>query len=351
MAYARTVLGDIADQELGVTLSHEHLICDSRMWLSPPPEDEIGRQLAAAPEPTLDTLWWHRQFPNSNASVLVLDDEATAIAELREFARLGGGTLVELTCAMGRHLSAMRRISAATGVHVVAGTGHYIAASHAPQVATATVPELANAMIADIEHGDSDGTRCGVIGELGMSWPVHPDELKVLRAAAHAQRATGTAISIHTAAHAVDEDSALLAADVLAAEGADLSRVVMGHMDTSLHRPDYHRAALARGCMIQYDLFGHEFFESENDFQSFGDTETVRAVAKLVEDGWADQILLSHDICYKIQLQKYGGYGYGHILRNIVPRLKLCGVPEDVITRILRDNPRRIFAMPGGDGA
>lgn len=37
--------------------------------------------------------------------------------------------------------------------------------------------------------------------------------------------------------------------------------------------------------------------------------------------------ILSHDICYKIQLQKYGGYGYAHLLRNIVPRLELCGVP------------------------
>src|SRR5271166_4611326 len=125
MNYARTVLGDIAEDDLGITLSHEHLICDSRTWLAPPPHDPIGRELAAAPEPTLDTLWWHRQFPNSNASVLVLNDEPTAIDELNAFARLGGGTLVELTCEMGRNLPALQRISAATGIHVIAGTGYY----------------------------------------------------------------------------------------------------------------------------------------------------------------------------------------------------------------------------------
>jgi phosphotriesterase-related protein len=347
MNYARTVLGDIGGAELGITLSHEHLICDSSMWLAQPPDDPVGRQLAAAPEPTLDTLWWHRQFPNSNPSVLALDDEQTAIDELAVFAGLGGGALIELTSEMGRSLPALRRISAATGVHVIAGTGHYIAAAHDPAVASATVPELADAMISDINQGDADGIKCGVIGELGMSWPVHPDEIKVLRAAAHAQAATGAAISIHTAAHAVDEDSALLAADVLESEGADPSRVVMGHMDTSLHRPDYHRAVLDRGYVIQYDLFGHEFFESENDFQSFGDTETVRAVARLVDQGWTSRILLSHDICYKIQLQKYGGYGYAHLLRNIVPRLELCGVPRAVSASILRDNPREIFTISG----
>ena len=345
MNYARTVLGDVAEAELGITLSHEHLICDSRMWLAPPPPDPVGRRLAAAHEPTLDTLWWHRQFPNSNAAILVLNDEQTAIDELSEFAKFGGGTLVELTCAMGRDLPGLRRISAATGVNVIAGTGHYIAASHDPAVASATVAELADAMISDICQGGAHGIKCGVIGELGMSWPVHPDELKVLKAAALAQAATGAAISIHTAAHAVDEDSALLAADVLESAGADLTRVVMGHMDTSLHRPAYHRAVLRRGCLIQYDLFGHEFFESENGFQSFGDTETVRCVARLVEEGWASRILLSHDICYKIQLQKYGGYGYAHILRNIVPRLELCGVSSAVSTGILRDNPRQVFAI------
>ena len=64
-------------------------------------------------------------------------------------------------------MPALRRISAATGVHVIAGTGHYIAAAHDPAVASATVSELADAMISDINHGDADGIKCGVIGEAG----------------------------------------------------------------------------------------------------------------------------------------------------------------------------------------
>jgi phosphotriesterase-related protein len=96
-------------------------------------------------------------------------------------------------------------------------------------------------------------------------------------------------------------------------------------MDAMLHRPEYLRATLARGGMVEFDLFGHEFFESENAFQSFGDTENCRAAAALAAEGYTDRLLLSHDICYKIRLQCYGGYGYAHLLRSILPRLRLLG--------------------------
>jgi phosphotriesterase-related protein len=126
----------------------------------------------------------------------------------------------------------------------------------------------------------------------------------------------------------------------------------MGHVDAMLDRPGYLRATLARGCLVEFDLFGHEFFESEHAFQSFGDTEKCRAVAALSADGHADQLLLSHDVCYKIQLQSYGGYGYAHLLRNILPRLRLLDVPEDQIAQMTVHNPRRVLSIPatGGDG-
>ncbi len=221
-----------------------------------------------------------------------------------------------------------------------------MAASHEPWVARATIEGLAQRMVHEIEVGvGGRRIRCGVIGELGLSWPLHADEVKVLRAAAVAQRLTGAAITIHTAAHSVDSDSALAAADVLADEGADLRRVIMCHMDTSLHRLDYHRAVLDRGCYVEYDLFGHEFFESENGFQSFGDTERVRAVAMLIEEGFERQVLLSHDICYKIQLQAYGGYGYAHLLRNISKRLELVGINPHTLEGVLVDNPAVVFPL------
>jgi phosphotriesterase-related protein len=109
--------------------------------------------------------------------------------------------------------------------------------------------------------------------------------------------------------------------------------------------PSYLRDTLATGCMVEFDLFGHEFFESENDFQSFGDTEKCRAVAALAAEGYASQLLLSHDVCYKIQLQTYGGYGYAHLLRNILPRLRLLGVPDDSLDQMTKRNPARVLSL------
>ena len=344
----RTVLGDIPAELAGVVLPHEHLICDSTVWLQDP-IDSVGARMAGA-QIAIENLWWMRQFPNTSREVVILDDEGIAISELRMFAEAGGSTLVDLTTpGIGRDVEALSRISARSGVHIVAATGFYIAAAHPSRVSTESISGLATEMIKEIAEGIGDtGIRAGVIGELGVSHPIDPNEAKVLRAAAHAQIETGAAISVHTAAHAIDVNSALEIADILKDAGADMDRVVMGHLDTSLHRPDYHRAVAERGCFLEFDLFGHEFFESENGFQSFGDTETARAVALLAAEGHADQLLVSQDTCYKIQLTEYGGYGYAHILRSIVPRLRLWGLAEDDIRKILVENPRRAFAIDMG---
>lgn len=341
----RTVDGDLPAQEIGVVLPHEHLICDSSVWLNET-SARAYPELAAA-EPELGNLWWMRQFPNSNASVLRLDSRELAARELAEFSRRGGGAVVDLTTGdAGRDVVALRAIARTSGVRIIAGTGFYIAPGHPPWVQQASIDDLAAFMIGEIDEGvDGTGIKCGVIGEIGTSHPIQPTESRVLRAAARAQRLSGAAISVHTAAHAGSANSALDVADILQDEGADMTRVVMGHMDAMLHRPGYLRETLARGCMVEFDLFGHEFFESENDFQSFGDTEKCRAVAALAAEGYASQLLLSHDVCYKIQLQAYGGYGYAHLLRNILPRLRLLGLGDDTLDQMTMRNPQNVFSL------
>lgn len=339
--FLRTVLGDVPAEAMGITLPHEHLLSDSSVWL------QTSSHPYATAEPAAPNLWWMRRFPNSNRSILILDDEDLVAEELAPFTSAGGRTVVELSaCGLGRDVAGLARIATRTSVNIVAGTGFYVAPGHPAWVGKASVDEIAAVMIDEIEVGvEGSDIRCGVIGEIGVSHPLHPDERAVLEAAALAQQETGAAITVHTAAHAVDEDSAVLAASVLVRGGADPTRVVMAHMDTSLHRPDYHRAVADLGCVLEYDLFGHEFFESENGFQSFGDTERVRAVAARVEEGSIDRLLLSHDICYRIQLRRFGGYGYAHLLDNIRSRLELVGVGSDAFDRLTVDNPRRIFPL------
>src|SRR6266850_5109211 len=68
-------------------------------------------------------------------------------------------------------------------------------------------------------------------------------------------------------------------------------------------------------------------------------------VLALVAAGHRDQILMSHDIAYKTSLVKYGGYGYHHLLVNVVPRLRAKGVDDTGLRRLLVENPARAFAF------
>jgi hypothetical protein len=61
----------------------------------------------------------------------------------------------------------------------------------------------------------------------------------------------------------------------------------------------------------------------------------------LIEKGHADQILLSHDVCFRSHLRAYGGGGYDYLLADFLPRLQSAGVSAETIRGITVDNPRR----------
>jgi phosphotriesterase-related protein len=43
----------------------------------------------------------------------------------------------------------------------------------------------------------------------------------------------------------------------------------------------------------------------------------------------------------KIHLLRYGGHGYAHILRHIVPRLRQRGLGEADVRMLIADDPAR----------
>jgi phosphotriesterase-related protein len=182
---------------------------------------------------------------------------------------------------------------------------------------------------------------------------LHPDEEKVLRAAARAREATGLALTIHVhiAARMAHE---LLA--ILDDEGCDLTRVVLGHLDIAFGHLDteydeileYHRSLAQRGCFIEYDTVGAEVFAPASPatppFWTPSDLTRGRAIAQLIADGYGDRILVSHDVFTKCQLRRYGGFGYAHILRDFQHRLREVGVTDEDIHRLLVTNPQQMLA-------
>ena len=215
---------------------------------------------------------------------------------------------------------------------------------------------LADLMVREIVEGIGEtGVTCGVIGEIGLTGipkghgrrkvgPMTPEEEKVLRAAARASLRTGVTVSVHL--DPIEPRAALPAIDVLAEEGVEPGRIVLGHMD-QVQDLDYHLAAAARGVFVEYDSFGREHYSEEwgYDFDWGHDSWRVRFAARLIEAGHGGQLLFSHDVCLKIDLRTYGGNGYGHVLGNVVPTLRSLGVPQGAIGEILVGNPARALGV------
>ena len=341
----QTVLGAISSEAMGITLPHEHLLIDFKvMFVEPAPASDKGR----AWEPvSLANLGWVRQHFNANLDNLRLTDEEVAIDEIRLFQQAGGATVVDPTPrTLARDPLALARIARATGLHVVMGSGYYVAASHPPDMDARTIDDLAREMIADVTAGPGDtGVRAGLLGEIGTTYPWTENERKVLRAAIAAQRETGAPLMIHPGRH---PGMPMELAEFVGKEGGDLARTIMCHIDRTIADVRAVIDLAQTGMWLEYDLFGMEnsYYPYNPSFDMPNDGGRMAHVLALIEAGHGDRVLLSHDIAYKTSLVKYGGYGYHHLLVNVVPRLRMKGVDEPGLRRLLVDNPRRAFQFP-----
>ena len=342
--HIHTVLGAVAPDAIGITLPHEHLLIDFEvMFAEPAAAGDKGR----AHEPvSLANLGWVRQHFNANLDNLRLLDEETARDEILLFKHAGGRTVVDPTPkALSRDPLALARIARATGLNVVMGAGYYVAASHPPDMDRRTVDDLAREMIADVTTGVGDtGVRSGLIGEIGTTHPWTDNEQKVLRAAIVAQRATGAPLMIHPGRHS---QMPMALVEFVQKEGGDPRRTIMCHICRTIADVRAVIDLAQTGIWLEYDLFGLEnsYYPYNPSFDMPNDGGRMAHVLALIEAGHRDQILMSHDIAYKTSLVKYGGYGYHHLLVNVVPRLRARGVDDAGLARLLVDNPARAFVF------
>ena len=341
---AQTVLGPVDPKSLGPTMTHEHLFIDFRLMFDPPPDATV--QHRARQPLSMENLGWVRYNQYSNLDNLTVLDEEVAIQEARLFKRAGGRTIVDTTTiGIGRDPIALARVARDVGINIIMGAGYYVDAAHPAEVAASRAEDLARRIVADIQVGvDDTGIRAGVIGEIGCTWPLTDGERKVLQAAAIAQRETGAPILVHPGR---DEAAPAEIIEVLAEAGADIGRVIMGHLDRTIARFDTLRALAGTGCYLEWDLFGNESsYYPLSDIDMPSDAQRMDVIKRMAdEEGCGGRIVIAHDICTKHRLVKYGGHGYGHILENILPRMRQRGFAEDQIQAIVVDNPARILSF------
>ena len=340
---AQTVLGPVPAHELGPTMTHEHLLIDFRTTFDPP---TAASDLGRAYEPvSLQNLGWVRYHWNRNRDNLLLTDEETAIREVELYRRVGGRTIVEATTiGIGRDPLGLARVATATRIHVIMGAGYYVAATHSPGMDHMEEEQLAARMVGDITDGvDGTKVKAGIIGEIGCTWPLTANERKVLRAAASAQRETGAPLLIHPGRSPRAPFEIL---DILAEAGADISRAIMSHLDRTYTDQETLLEFAARGSYLEYDLFGVECsYYPLSDIDMPSDAQRLDYIERLIAEGYQDRIVVGHDMFSKHRLNAYGGHGYGHIIENIVPRMRQRGMTEESIRAIIVDNPARVLAF------
>jgi len=342
---AQSVMGLVHPDDLGITLPHEHLLIDVSVWFEA--SEEAGlKDLADQPVSieNLGRLMFNQYSCRDN---MLLQDESVAVNEAILFRKRGGSTIVDVTTiGLGRDLPALKRIAQATDLNIIAGSGYYVLRGEdAEAFDKKSEEEIAEEMVSEILVGFGDtGIRAGIIGEIGCSSPLQEREKKSLRAAARAQQATGAAITIHPGRH---EHSLMETIKVLESAGADISRVIMGHIDRTGFLPATIREVAATGCYLEYDLFGSNPFYPLRFgvFRRPCDRERIEQIKELIDEGYLNQILISQDICLKTKLVRYGGTGYAHILCNILPQMLARGITQAHIHAMMVESPRRLLCF------
>jgi phosphotriesterase-related protein len=206
-------------------------------------------------------------------------------------------------------------------------------------------PETMTEMfVRDIEVGIADtGVKAAILKCATDAPGVTTGVERVLRAVAQAHRQTGVPISTHTDA---GTRRGLEQQRILADEGVDLTRVVIGHCGDSTDI-DYLEELIANGSYIGMDRFGIDLLLPFED--------RVNTVATMCERGHAGKMVLSHDAhCFIDSLpesmlaEATPNWHYLHIHNDVLPALKQRGVTDDQIDTMLVQNPRRIFETRGG---
>jgi phosphotriesterase-related protein len=337
---AMTVLGPVPLADLGITLPHEHIFLDLSCWWSHPKKSDrehlIDMPVESIPRELLIGDPYHTR------DNLLLTDQDLAVAELMLFRNAGGRSVVDLsTRTIGPYPERLKAVAEKTGLNIIAATGFYVKRAHGAMVANASQEELAEGMIKELTSGfKGTDIKAGLIGEIGTSSPVDPDEAKVLRAAAAAHAKTGAAINIHLSIFAREGNNVL---DLLENCGVAPQYVALSHLD-ELPDAAYHTSLARRGCFVEFDCFGSECRFDEDDCAEPTDEVRITRLLDLLEKGFEKQLLISQDICTKMQLRHYGGNGYDHVLRSIVPELLRRGVSETTIHQILVENPANFLA-------
>jgi len=302
-----TVRGPVAADALGVTLPHEHVLVDF-----------IGADKAS-----------RARYDANEVFEVVLP-------HLKRVRELGVRTLVESTPAyLGRDPLLLKRLSEASGLHIVTNTGYYgvgkqkFLPAHA---LTETAGQLAARWAAEWRDGIEGTTiRPGFIKMAVDAGPLSPIGRKLIQAAARAHKATGLTIASHTG----DGTAALDQIAALGDEGVNGSAFIWVHAQNARDSGVHFRAA-QRGAWVSFDGLGPQSIE-----------RYATMVKAMKERGFLHRVLLSHDAGWYHVGEARGGTfrPFDTLFTQFIPALQKAGFSEADIRHLTIANPREAYTI------
>lgn len=302
-----TVRGPVEPGHLGTTLVHEHVLVDF-----------IGADGVSRDRYDADEIF------------------QTALPHLVDLRERGCQAFFEATPAyLGRDPLLLRRLSEASGLHLVTNTGYYGAAKdkHVPAHAyDESARQLADRWTREFRGGiEGTDVRPGFL-KIGVdAGPLSEIDRKLVEAGALCHLDTGLAIAVHTGDGAAARDTL----STLKSRGVSPEAYIWVHAQNEKDRPTHDWAA-REGVWLEFDGVGWGPLDGH-----------VNAVVDMKRRGRLDRVLVSQDAgWYHVGEPGGGTYRpYTALFDRFVPALRARGLSEGDIRTLLVDNPARAFAI------
>ena len=316
-----TVTGRMIPGQLGRTLMHEHLMIGYPGWEA-------------------DSL-----RPGDSREEMF----SRCVDRIEEIKELGISSLLD-PCPndLGRDVEFMAKVAQKTDFQIICATGLYKEAEGGTaywkfrSAFAPPVEAMAELFIRELQEGIGEtGIRAGIIKVATGHGTLSDYERWVFEAAALAAVETGAPITTHTDNGRFGDDQQAF----LVERGVPAHRIVIGHSCGSVDH-DYHLGIAQGGSYLGFDRFGIEILQP--------DTERVKALLRLLQAGFGNQIVVSHDSvwCWRgapipsreVLEKMEESWNPTHFLTRIVPMLREGGATDVQIEALLVENPRRFFA-------
>ncbi|TVR17673.1 MAG: phosphotriesterase [Balneolaceae bacterium] len=311
-----TVNGAIFSSDMGVTLSHEHVMVD---WIG------------------ADSTGYHRW----NRDEVV----ERALPYFLEARKRGIDTIAEATPAyLGRDPFILAEISRLSGVQILTNTGFYGAVDNRfipGYVYDETADEIAARWIDEFENGiDGSDVRPGFIkisvAEERSLTTLHQ---KLVEAAAITHLQTGLTILSHT----IGDLPALEQIRKLKEKNVSPKAWVWTHAQSGTMEGNMEAAEI--GAWIALDNVN---FNPEQEPGGHGSIEWYAdRIMRIRDAGFLGQLLISHDAGWYDVGEENGGdfRGYSDLFDYLVPELADRGFSDEEIIELLISNPKKAFGI------